>query len=412
VVEAAVADVVGPAVAADDPHAARHERRRVRAQRPGLGRGVGREEAFELVHAGALGRAPRVAFARRAQPVDEHRGQSRREEVEQAAGPCGANIHPEAHAETKLGVVLEERVGPRGAAPLGVGGVRRRGEVAAVDGRAARRVGDEQVITEELREEADVRRLAAARTRPGKLKQRQVERRGALVEGQRVEVSGGQGLEEGEGRALGLAVIAEGLGDEGLAPGLEAVFGGAHRHAEPAAGAVLGGDLHGVVEPRGRVLEVARHGAKTLRRADEGGGVKHAGLDGRVGADHRAEVALHAEVGLPDGDVPGEGALLVLARADGPGAVGGKRRHGKVVAVAFEDEPRDALHEVGRVGGHGRGTQPYARRRGGYGHREERRAGGFESLDVAADDLLAAAAPGVFHRAPEVLHRLGLGQYA
>ena len=54
VVEAAVADVVGPAVAADDPHAPRDERRGRVEGRPGRGSGIRREQTTQLGDARAL----------------------------------------------------------------------------------------------------------------------------------------------------------------------------------------------------------------------------------------------------------------------------------------------------------------------------------------------------------------------
>src|SRR5450759_2717534 len=77
-----------------------------------------------------------------------------------------------AQTEAELGVVLEQRVRPRRAAPLGVGRPRRRGQVPTVDRRAAGRVRDHSPVTEQLREELQVRRLAAAGARSGELEQR------------------------------------------------------------------------------------------------------------------------------------------------------------------------------------------------------------------------------------------------
>ena len=59
-----------------------------------------------------------------------------------ARGSCWSSDEP--HAEAELGVVLEERVGPRRPAPVAVGRVRRGGQVAAVDRRAAGGIGDQQ----------------------------------------------------------------------------------------------------------------------------------------------------------------------------------------------------------------------------------------------------------------------------
>ncbi len=77
---------------------------------------------------------------------------------------------PHAHAE--LGVVFEQRVRPRRPAPFGVHRVGRRRQVAAVNRRAAGRVGDERAVAEQLGHHFDVRRFAATRAGARELKQR------------------------------------------------------------------------------------------------------------------------------------------------------------------------------------------------------------------------------------------------
>ena len=85
----------------------------------------------------------------------------------------------EAQAQAELGIVLEQRVGPGRAAALGVRGPGRRRQVAAVDRRAAGGVGDLQAVAEQLREQLEVRRLAAAGAGAGELEQRLEELRAA-----------------------------------------------------------------------------------------------------------------------------------------------------------------------------------------------------------------------------------------
>jgi hypothetical protein len=92
----------------------------------------------------------------------------------------GVERHAESEAE--LRVVLEERVRPGRAPAVAVGGVRGGGQVAAVDRRAARGVGDEQPVAEELREELQIRRLAAARAGPRVLEQRLEELRALEID--------------------------------------------------------------------------------------------------------------------------------------------------------------------------------------------------------------------------------------
>jgi NAD(P)-dependent dehydrogenase (short-subunit alcohol dehydrogenase family) len=62
-----------------------------------------------------------------------------------------------------------DQAGPRPLASVGVGRGR---QVAAVDRRAAGRVRDQEAIAEELGEQLDVRRLAAARARAAELEER------------------------------------------------------------------------------------------------------------------------------------------------------------------------------------------------------------------------------------------------
>ena len=81
-------------------------------------------------------------------------------------------IQRRSHAESELGIVLKERVRPRGSAALRIEGVRCCRQVAAVDRRAARRIGDVEPVAEQLREQLDVRRLAAARAGAGELEER------------------------------------------------------------------------------------------------------------------------------------------------------------------------------------------------------------------------------------------------
>src|SRR3990172_45700 len=74
----------------------------------------------------------------------------------------GLLVDGEAEAQTKLGVVLEERIRPRGAAPLFVLRPGRRRQVGAINRGAAGGVGDDGPVAEELREELEIRRLAAS----------------------------------------------------------------------------------------------------------------------------------------------------------------------------------------------------------------------------------------------------------
>ena len=365
VVEAAVADVVGPAVAADRPHRPRGQRVGELGERPGVGAGHGGEPVAKLgdERRGDVRRASSSLGARSGELGDELGGQRRGEGLEQGVGSPGAGVEPEAQAEPELGVVLEQRVAPRRPATVGPGGVGGGGEVGAVDRRAARGVGDHEVVAEELGEGPDVGGLAAAGAGPGELEGRGQQRQGAGVAGDGGAGKVGDLAEEVERLAFAVAVLGDRRHVDGLALGLGAVLGGTDLDAEPAAGAVVGRDLHGVGEAFELGGEPLGLAAERRRCAFAVGGVEHLGDDGGVGADHRAAVALHAQVGLPDRDLQGDGPLLEAARPRRPGAVGRERADRELVAVAFEDEAGDALHEVGGVIGHRRSGRAAARSR-------------------------------------------------
>ena len=81
-------------------------------------------------------------------------------------------IEREAHAESELSVVFEQRIAPGRSASFAIDRVRRRRQIAAVDARTTGRVRDDRAIAKELRHQLDVRRLAAAGARAGEFKQR------------------------------------------------------------------------------------------------------------------------------------------------------------------------------------------------------------------------------------------------
>ncbi len=78
----------------------------------------------------------------------------------------------EVHAVAEFRVVLKERVCPCGTVTRFVCRVRAGGSASAVDRRTARSVCDDHAIAEELGDELDVRRLAAARARTAEFEQR------------------------------------------------------------------------------------------------------------------------------------------------------------------------------------------------------------------------------------------------
>ena len=173
-IEAAVADVVGPAVAADDPDALLDQRVGHAEQVAGFGSVDAGEFVFELLARARAGRrcpasvfwsALRMACAS-SSPIGEA------EPPDQFAGVFVLLVDGEAHAEAELGVVFEERVGPGRSAAFVVGAVGRGRQVAAVDGGAAGGVGDHRAVAEELGHQLDVGSFAAAGAGAGELEER------------------------------------------------------------------------------------------------------------------------------------------------------------------------------------------------------------------------------------------------
>ena len=312
----------------------------------------------------------------------------------------------EPEAEPELGVVLEERVRPGRAAPVGVGRPRRGRQVAAVDRRAAGRVGDHQPVAEQLREELQVRRLAAARAGAGELEQRLQE----LGAAHRAEVdprpvARGQRLEERDVVPLGGDQRLARREVDRLADRVARRDDRARLDAQLAAGAVLDVDLQrvaGVGQPDG--LERSR--LEPVRCALQAGLVVVPGADHAVRADEAAVAALDAEIGVPDRDQLRDVALLVGRRAARIGAVHRQRADRQVVAPAGQHLRGDGANELGRVRGDDR-RQPAAR---GHllGHLDPVQAVQ-RAVDrglVALDHLGAAPAVGLGDRRLDPLDRL------
>ena len=165
-IEAAVADVIGPAVAADDPHAFLHQHVGEGQQLLSL-RGVHRLQ-FLLQKFDALPLIVNVRFIflrRREQLacetspiVDASRCTSSR-----ANSVCLSMESLKSQAE--LGIVFKEGIRPSRSAAvefLAQGVV---WQVPAVDRRAAGRIGDYAAISKKLRNQLQIWRLTATRTR-------------------------------------------------------------------------------------------------------------------------------------------------------------------------------------------------------------------------------------------------------
>ena len=209
VVEAAEADVVRPAVAADDPDAL-------------LDEVVGDEREPRRLRPGDRARATRSAATRSrcaAMPASAPWSASRMDGgeavAERPASPASsaracaprlssARRMPNPNSALSSNSELDH-AGPR---PVVVRGVRRGRQVAAVDRRAAGGVGDHRPVAEELGEELQVRRLAAARAGAGVLEQRLEELRALHVVADLATVRVGQRQEEVVVRPLGAPAAA------------------------------------------------------------------------------------------------------------------------------------------------------------------------------------------------------------
>ena len=164
VIQAAVADVVSPAVAAEDPDALLHQLIGQRHQQLGLA-----ENPASAASASAPPRARAGRKCRLRPPGLALRMPSTRSWPTVGASFCSSSrgellllVDRDPEAQAELRVVLEQRVAPGRPAAVVVHRVRRGRQVAAVDRGATGGVGDDRAVAEQLRQHLDVRRLAAA----------------------------------------------------------------------------------------------------------------------------------------------------------------------------------------------------------------------------------------------------------
>ena len=320
-------------------------------------------------------------------------------------------IESEAHAQPEFGVVLEERVVPGRPATLGVHRPRGGGQVGAVDGRAASRVGHDHAVAEELADELEVRRLAASGAGAGELEEG-FEHLGTLdrVVRQQTAIELRDGLEEVPVRPLDVAVELHGLHVDGLVADLRLALGGADIDAHAAAGAVVRRDLDGQAVVR-QVVRAELLALEAIGRGGHGGSREDLHANSPVGADDGALSAVDADAGVPHRDVLGDGAFLVLGRAGREGAVDGHRAHRQLVALAGDEGRGDAADELpgvvsGGPGHHHPGSGGAQRDVG------EPFEGAVDGREVAGDDRLAALGVGLDHRVLDARRGFVGGQHA
>ena len=278
-----------------------------------------------------------------------------------------------------------------------VGGVRAGGRASAVNGRAARSVGNYHSVAEQLRNKLDVRRFAAACARSGELEQGLLE----LASLNRCWTHRAGNLfylcRELVVFLLSVYLLFRGLHNKSL------FLGGASVCAHSAAGTVKGTNLNAefraLLSYRGLGIKANGYG---------GVFVQQYGTDSRVGANHRALVTLNTFVNLPFGDVYGNTALFVLRGAYGYDARRVKRRYGQSVTLLFDDGTYE-FFVVLAFGGFGKlraflGGLP----RGGNGYFVQSRNRAVDSRPVGFYNLLSLLAVGLNNGGFHIFFRLSV----
>ena len=311
------------------------------------------------------------------------------------------------HAVAVLGVVLEQRVCPSGAATFLVDRVRRGRSRTTPDGGAPGRVGDEHAVAEQLGDEARVGGFGAARAGAGELEQRLLE----------LTALHGVVLDLGlVGHLLHAVVEHVLLGELALGADHGKRVGGAHADAHAAAHAVERRDGEGVAIG---VLELALHrnDNKVLRRRGDFLVGERIGADRGVRAHERTLVALDARGGFPLGNAYRNAALLERRRTllELAVLVTDERGDGQRVAVHAADGLHDLAHLLDelwlalKLGGSrvARGVRPI----GGNVDLHERGRAGVDRLVVHVDDGLSLLQVRFRSRILHVLDGLGLREH-
>ena len=415
VVQATVADVVGPAVTTEDPDGLVDEvvgefEDLVEAALGAVANVAG-ESCFEERLHGTLGGDGVGTLA----VPQAHAGLDRglqvgveiagKDLLDRVLEERAVAFHGQAEAHAVFGVVLEEAVAPGRAVAFAAGAVGDRRKGAAVDGRATGGVGDDHAFAEELGGQLDVGSLATARARTGELEQG-LQELGTLDGGGlgTAENILRQGVEE-----LGVLTFAQGalsVERADLERGLGAGF-----DADAATGAVFDVDLDLVLQIRVLLAAVVL-GLEGLGGAGQLGGIDLLGADHGVGAGHDALVALDAVFGNPVGHAGRDAALLEAARAARDDAVEGHLADGHAVALEVHQGLDDVLGEVGGVIGDelGRHEASHTVEARGDRDRLDGGGGGVDGLPVHLDDVHALLGKGLLGGLLDQLEGLVLGQ--
>ena len=268
------------------------------------------------------------------------------------------------------------------------------GQVAAVDGGAARGVGYHQAVAQQLGQSLDVGCLTAAGAGTAEFEERAHELLVLHLAGiQLGAVSIRQLLEEVPVVGLGFQCLGCRSHGQGV--------GGAYAGAERAARAVCGRYLDDELLALPVLVHLAGIGAlEGFRGAFQLGGVYHLGAQSSMRAHGGALAALDTGfagfglLGLPDRNFQRQVALFILGGAAGEGAV--HRHFGNLHAVAFANDnlAEHVAHKVGGTGGQG-GGQLVAGDGGAQGHFVQVGQGGIHSLDVLGHHFVTLLAVGL-----------------
>ena len=404
VIQSAVADVIGPAVAAEDPEGLLGQQ--VLVGNDGLAQlAIAAFDLGDQLLAGLLGD---LGVVHAGQPLlSGSLGVGAVGFLDQLADVLrqlgAALVDGQVHAEAELSVVLEQAVRPCGAVAFLVDGVGAGRCGAAIDGGAAGGVGHDHAITEQLGNELDVGSLAAACAGAGELEQGLLEL--AVLDQLQVQLALELRQRLGE-LPVGFLILLAGQGLH-LQSGLHALLvDRAHADAVAAAGAVQRRNLNAIVVAG----EVLADGLLDLKASGNLGALgDQVGTDASVRAHDGAGAAADAGVDVPLGNHDGDAALLVLGGADRDAALGVDHGHGQLVAFLGQDRMHELLEVLGGFDLHrnraGGGVGPLS----GNLDLDQAGDGDVDGVPVLLDDLVALLAVGLLGVGLHVLIRLIVG---
>ena len=344
VVHTSVTDIVRPTVSSNDPLTDLLEQialgSNLRQSRTHL------LQSLQHVHDLVRHRLATTTVAEVLQPLTEQIRQLARKRLSRLQNRLHQTLqhtttlrHRHRHAQTVLGVVLEQRVRPCRSLTTRVVRVRVERSRSSPDRRATRRVRNVHALTEQLRDQLHVRRLSASVARSAELQQR-------LVELHRTHVVATHqiALVRNRHRVLPVATLLllhllEVLHHQRLVS--------ARLHAQLASRAIHRRHLDAETQIAQRTaarrlqrLEALRSLLRLLLRQQDR-------TNARVRTYRRTLVALNALVDLPLGIHHRNTTLLVLRRSRRHHATGSERRHGQRVALVAHDRQHHLVHELG-----------------------------------------------------------------